>query len=163
MKGKKGQVYVFAALLICVVLVSLTTAFFIHDTTESAGGLVENYEREIFYVTNNALYEKEPVMEELGSFTDRYIMLGEQKGFDLEIALVYNYQNKTCVMNKMNRTIEFESAGETFSVVDSNCTEDNAHLLVNVINQTYEFDERGVHGIVMTENNNNIEVFRVEL
>ncbi len=105
-KMKKGQMYIFAAVILCILAVTLLGAYSRVDTPDPAvRQLQDNFVYESRQVINQAFVADEEVDERFDTFVADYIDYVKSRNLRFLIAYAISRENTTRIVNLLNEQL----------------------------------------------------------
>lgn len=146
-KNKKGQFYLFIAILLCISAYGLLSPSFNSKESNSNLNLLgSNYLYEAKNVVNHAIYVKSDPFTDLDEFTSSFISYAKTKNINLEIAYILKKDKTTKVVNYLKDELNITTHNktikryETFTLTSTSLI----NLTYQGIGYTYSFTNDSV-------------------
>ncbi len=140
---KKGQFYIFTAIILCVYAIMLVLPAARGPAESSFRGLADNYLFEYPKVVNSALYNQSSSASRLGNFTDTYVAFA--RSLDPRFGLVYGYRHDgvTDIRSRMWENINITYGRTSFLLKDGSAQINASRFTAYVSRRPYTFNLTG--------------------
>ena len=101
LSGKKSQLFMFAALILIVMFITVFTGNSTIASHSTAGTKLvkENYVNEARTVIDRAIFENKNIASELLIFHNSFLEYSEDLGIEIETAIIYSHNHESHVVN----------------------------------------------------------------
>jgi len=120
--AKRGQFYILAAVILCIVIFGISVTVNKIDQEVEATDFVElaqNYVLETPELINYAIYGDQAPSALLSKFTEDFVGYARKKNPRLGLVYVYKEEGTTKIKNYLSSEIEYDSDGELGSIIGS--------------------------------------------
>ncbi len=142
MSSKKGQVYVFVAILLIVFAFSVTRpSTAAASTADSFKELYENFVRESPVLVNGALHDSRNVSASFVSFADSYFTYARGKSSRFRFLYILHDNDVLLIGNKLGLSVNASFSSYSYNVSDGAVlTTVPADVIIDVEGVRYSFD-----------------------
>ena len=138
--SKKGQFYIFTALILSVAsFVLIQSGSFNADSRDDFDILVDNYVHEGKNIINNALYEDKEVFLELQRYTDSFGDFANSKNINLNILFMYIHNDKVNIKNQLGKSVVVYSKNSTINNYGTETFNQTDWIVIEFNSESYNF------------------------
>ncbi len=161
--NKKGQFYIFMAILLCVYAVALVIPRAATPADNNFKTLYENYLFEAPKVINSAIYNGTSPSAQIGNFTQSYITYAQTSESRFGLLYAYSHDGITDIRSYLREDVNISTNTTSFMLRDNASTINGTWFTASASKRTYVFNltkEVRLQALFISKNDAGAKVFK---